>query len=209
MRVYITRHGTTEWNIEKRLQGWKNSNLTEDGIYRAVKLGERLDDVEFDAIYTSPLKRAMDTAKHIRGEKDTPIVAHEGLKELGGGVWDGMLASDIEEKYPKEYYYYHNDPDKYIPIGGETYKELFNRIDAFLDDIKKTDDKNILVVSHGVTIKGIISKIKNLNINAYSRLPIYTGTALSIIEFNGDSAKFILENDASHIEDDLQDEISI
>jgi len=66
MKLYITRHGTTEWNLEKRLQGWADSPLTEDGRNRAIKLGNSLKDIDFDMIYTSPQERALNTAKLIR-----------------------------------------------------------------------------------------------------------------------------------------------
>ena len=120
MRLYITRHGTTEWNIEKRLQGWGDSPLTEEGINRAVSLGESLADVDFDIIYTSPQKRAMETAKLIMGNKNTKIITHDGLKELRFGIWEGMELDEINEKYPEEYYLYRNRPELYIPIDGES-----------------------------------------------------------------------------------------
>ena len=77
-------------NKESKMQGWKNSDLTEKGVENAKKLGESLKNVEFDYIYCSPLGRAVDTAKYIRGNKDTEITIIESLKEMGFGVCEGM-----------------------------------------------------------------------------------------------------------------------
>ena len=209
MRVYLTRHGTTEWNMIKRLQGWKDSNLTEEGVSRAIKLGQKLNNVDFDVIYSSPLTRSIDTAKYIRTNKSTIIIPHNGLKELSYGMWEGMLLDDIEKKYPNEYFIYRNDPMEYLPVEGETYEELFNRVRHFLDEIKNIQANNILVVSHGITIKVIIAIIKNLSMKEFSLLPVYTGTALNIIEVDKGKMKFTLENDTSHIEGQLYDEIII
>ncbi|MBC8586810.1 histidine phosphatase family protein [Paratissierella segnis] len=199
MRLYITRHGTTEWNIEKRLQGWGDSPLTEEGINRAVSLGESLADVDFDIIYTSPQKRAMETAKLIMGNKNTKIITHDGLKELRFGIWEGMELDEINEKYPEEYYLYRNRPELYIPIDGESFKDLFNRVESFLEELKAVDYRNVLIVTHGMTIKTLITIIKGLTLDEFSSLPVYTGTALNICEVKGGKFELIVEGDISHI----------
>ncbi|QIB27248.1 histidine phosphatase family protein [Caloranaerobacter azorensis] len=90
MKIYITRHGETEWNKLGKMQGWKDSNLTIKGIEDAKKLGKSLAHIEFDKIYCSPLRRAIDTANYIKGDKNTEIIITESLKEMGFGSWEGM-----------------------------------------------------------------------------------------------------------------------
>lgn len=200
MKLYLTRHGETEWNVVCKLQGWGDSNLTEEGTRRAVKLGERLVDIDFDKIYSSPQGRALNTARLIRGDKDTNIITHDGLRELGFGLWEGMELETIQAIYPNEYYLYRNKPNKYEPIEGETFKDLFKRVNAFLYEITAIDAENVLIVTHGVTIKAIITIIKGLTIDEFSELPVFTGTALNICEVRGDVMELILEDDTSHIE---------
>jgi len=203
MKLFITRHGTTQWNMARRLQGWGDSNLTKEGIERAIKLGERLVDINFDKIYSSPQNRAFETAKLIRGTKDIEIEKHDGLRELGFGTWEGMELSEIENKYPNEYFTYRNKPELYAPIdGGESFKDLFERVKLFLDDIKSVEADNILIVTHGVTIKAIIAIIKGLSLDEFSSLPVYTGTSLNICEVKGGKIELINENDTSHIDSD-------
>lgn len=206
MKLYITRHGTTEWNIARRLQGWRDSNLTEEGIKRAINLGKELSSIDFDIIYSSPQNRSLETAKLIRGNKDTKIVCHDGLKELGFGIWEGMQLDEIENIYPNEYNTYKNDPGEYVPIDGESFTELFGRVNGFLDEVKSSNAKNILIVTHGVTVKAILTIIKGITLNEFSSLPVFTGTALNICEVKGDKLEVILEGDISHIDSGEFDE---
>ena len=200
MKIYITRHGTTEWNISRRLQGWKDSNLTKEGIKNAISLGKRLASIDFDVIYSSPQNRAVETAKLIRAKRDIPIVNHKALREMRYGIWEGMTLDDIYKNYPEEFHNYVNNPDAYIPVDGETYNDLFKRVDDFLEEIIEKDDKNILVVTHGIPIKAIIAKIKGLSIEEFAKIPIYTGTSLHIFEVKDGRIHIVVEDDISHLE---------
>lgn len=201
MKLYITRHGTTEWNLKKRLQGWADSPLTEDGKNRAIKLGERLKDIDFDMAYSSPQNRALNTAKLILGDKDTKIKIHDGIKELRYGAWEGMNIVDIETQYAEDYYSYRNTPDKYAPTDGESVLELFERVKSFLEELSKSDFENVLIVSHGITIKAIISIIKELSWDEFATLEVYTGTSLNMCELKDGRFEFILEGDIEHLND--------
>jgi len=96
LRIYLTRHGETQWNIEKRLQGWKDSELTEKGVNNALKLGERLLNIEFNSIYTSPSQRAYQTAKYVSLGREISIYTDGNLKELNFGDWEGQKQEEIE-----------------------------------------------------------------------------------------------------------------
>lgn len=201
MKIYITRHGETEWNKEGRMQGWKNSNLTEDGIKNAKKLGERLKHVDFDCIYCSPLGRAVDTAKYIRQDKDTKIVLIDSLKEMGFGKWEGMEQDTINELYPIEYFNFWNKPHLYSPIEGESFDELFKRIKDVLNQIISNSSlENVLIVSHAVAIKAIYAIIKNYPLEELWKPPFLQGTSLTIIEVEDNETNIILEADTSHLE---------
>lgn len=198
MKLYITRHGQTQWNTIKKLQGWKDSPLTEEGIKRAEKLAKRLKSIDFDKIYSSPQKRALDTAK-ILNYKDIEIVTLDELKELGLGKWEGMRLPEVEKEYPEEYYLYFNKPHLYKPLGGETYDELFLRVKSALEHILEQKDENVLIVSHGVTIKAIIALLKDMKIEDFVKMKVYTGTSLTVFEIDDDKINSILEGDDSHI----------
>lgn len=199
MKLYITRHGETEWNTLKKMQGWQNSNLTEQGIANAIKLCDRLKDVDFSNIYSSPLGRAMDTANYIKGNRNIEIETHDGLKELGFGLWEGVENEEVMKLYEEEHYKFWNKPLLYKGNDGESFDELFKRINEALKHIiQNSTGDNVLIVSHAITIKAIYSIIKNYNLEDFWTLPYIDGTSLTIVEVNGDEMKFILEGDISH-----------
>lgn len=202
MRVYLTRHGLTEWNVEKRMHGRKNANLTPEGIEGAKKLGKSLENIEFDCIYSSPSPRALDTAKYIRGNKDTKIVTSEFLKEINFGKWEGMLEVDAEKDNPEQFYNLWNKPEVFEPVqGGEKIEDLIERVkNWFYSIIENTQDENILIVTHGVVKRAFYTFIKNNEIKNFWDEPHISNTSLTIIDINNNKIEFVLEADTSHLE---------
>lgn len=198
MRIYITRHGKTKWNTIKKLQGWNDSPLTKEGIERAEKLADRLKSIDFDSIYSSPQKRALHTAE-ILNTKNIEIQQLDEFKELKLGKWEGMIIDEVEKKYPKQFYLYFNKPHLYEPLGGETFNELFFRVKNALKQIISTRDKNVLIVSHGVTINAIIAILKEMKIEELGKMEVYPGTSLTIFEIEDDKVNCLLEGDDSHL----------
>lgn len=198
MKLYITRHGKTEWNTAQKLQGWLDSPLTHEGIERAERLSHRLKNIDFDSIYSSSQKRALDTAK-ILNTKNLEIKIIDELKELCLGKWQGMRIEDVEREYPKEHYLYFNEPESYVSLGGENFDELFIRVKRALKEIMDTEDENVLIVSHGVTIKAIIAILKGMDMDEFVNVGVFTGTSLTVFEIDGDKIECILEGDDSHL----------
>jgi probable phosphoglycerate mutase len=200
LKIYITRHGETKWNKEGRMQGWKDSNLTEKGIQNAKKLGESLKHIDFDCIYCSPLGRAVDTAKYIIGNKDIKIVIEDSLKEMGFGEWEGMEHKKVKELYTEQQFNLWNNPHLYKPVGGENFDELINRVKKVLNGIiDNTTCENVLIVSHAVTIKAIYSIIKEYSLKEFWNPPFMYDTCLTILEVENKKIQIILEADVSHL----------
>ena len=201
MRIYITRHGETQWNKKGLMQGWKNSDLTEKGIENAQRLGESLKDINFDVIYTSPLGRANETAKCINGNKDTKIVLVESLKEMGFGIWEGMENSKLKELYSEQYNNFWERPHLYKPHeNGESFEELLLRVKTAWNEILKAGGNNILIVTHAVVLKTLYMILKNLDLKDLWNPPFMKDTSLTIVEVIGNKVKIILEADTSHLE---------
>ena len=199
MRIYITRHGETQWNKKGLMQGWKNSDLTEKGIENAKRLGESLKDINFDVIYTSPLGRANETAKCINGNKDTKIVLVESLKEMGFGIWEGMENSKLKELYSEQYNNFWERPHLYKPHeNGESFEELLLRVKTAWNEILKAGGNNILIVTHAVVLKTLYMILKNLDLKDLWNPPFMKDTSLTIVEVIGNKVKIILEADTSH-----------
>lgn len=200
MKIYLTRHGQTEWNLEGKMQGSAESKLTQRGIDEAKKLSDSLQDIIFDSIYASPLDRAYETAKYIRRDRDIEIQQLQCLKEMSFGVWEGMLNSEFENNYREEYDKFWNKPHLFEPNNGESFQEIIHRVRACLHGIIENEKgENILIVTHTIIIKAIYSIIKNYTIEEFWNPPFINNTCLSIIEVEGKNIRFILEADTSHL----------
>jgi len=103
LTIYLTRHGETVWNIENRLQGSKDSELTASGISDAKLLSEKLAKVSFSKIYTSSSKRAVTTANILKNNRTIPIIEEDDLKEINFGDWEGKTKQEINEGFENEF----------------------------------------------------------------------------------------------------------
>ena len=156
MLVYIMRHGYTEWNKLQKLQGSSDIELNEEGRELARATGEGLKDIHFDVCYSSPLKRAVETAHLVLGDADTPIITDERLREMCFGVAEGVE----KELQPPEVAVFFNDPGNYVPPErGETIEELRARTADFIRKVieplsVEKPDANVLISGHGAMNKG-------------------------------------------------------
>ncbi len=198
MKLYIVRHGETEWNTVKKLQGWQNSDLTKKGIRGAKLLRNRLEDVKFDFIYSSPLSRAMETAEYIK-KNDEKLIVLEEVKEMGFGEWEGLEKEKLETSYSQEYYNFWNKPHLYKTSGGESFEDLYKRIERGLNKIIKNGGENVLLVSHGVVIKAIQTIAKGHSLEEFWTPPFLENTSLTLLELEDEKLNIVLDADTSHL----------
>lgn len=200
-RIYLTRHGETEWNREGRFQGNKNSELTEKGILAAELLSLRIEGTELDCIVSSPLKRAYQTAEIVRGNKKIDIIKDEGFKEINLGDFEGMRWDEIEEKHGDILSRITEDPINNRYPNGENLTEFYSRVErSFKDTINRFRGKNILIVAHGGTIKCIEAYTRKFEINEDWVGNVVQNCSLSCFEVNDNNEiKEIFYNDTEHL----------
>lgn len=161
MRIYLVRHGETDWNLENKIQGQTDTHLNENGRRQAQELAEKisLELCGIGSIYTSKKVRALETARII-GEKlsITPVV-QQGLEEICLGKWEGYTWKQVREVFSEEYQNWHQNRRYQIPPEGESYQQLLNRLLPALDDIVKKEKRDILVVTHSAVIMTLMSYI--------------------------------------------------
>lgn len=183
LTLYVTRHGETEWNIQKRMQGWSDSDLTQKGIENAISLGNRLMDVNFTAIYSSPSRRTAKTSELIRGEREIPIFFDDQLREINMGDWEGKTHTFIKDTYPNEYQAFWEMPHLFKPCGGESFDAFMDRVICVFDKIiSENKNGSILVVTHSVVIKAVLLYIKKLPLEKLWEPPFINDTSLTIVE---------------------------
>ena len=197
--LYITRHGETEWNTEGRMQGWNDSPLTELGVNQAYWLHERLKDMEFNAIYSSPAGRAYKTAEILKGERNIEIIAHNALRELNLAEWEGLDQKEIKEKDEEQFYNYWKAPHLYKPLSGEDFLELQHRITSGIEEIVRDHrDETVLIVTHTMTLKALMAGLNNKPISTMWDPPYINQTSLTIIEVDDDKISIEMYADDSH-----------
>lgn len=204
LEIYFIRHGETDWNTRRILQGKSDSNLTSEGIMQAKKLGEKIRHIDFDKIYSSPLKRAVDTTGYILGDQKMEVLPMPEFEEIGLGAVEGIEREDFLRMYPKEYDAFWAFSEDYAPhtYGGESFQELFIRIENGIQRIiaENPEGGKVLVVSHGVTLKSVFCLIKGHGIAGLPAEEIPKNTSLSITEYSKDKGFSIkLFSDTSHL----------
>lgn len=131
------RHGTTDWNVQKKIQGNTDIPLNKEGILLADKSGENLKNTDFDVIYTSPLKRAYRTAQGIRGDRtEIPIIKDNRLIEMNFGIYEGKTSEEREIISNNSFSNFFKAPEKFVPgEGGESFDDLLKRTKDFLQNM--------------------------------------------------------------------------
>lgn len=195
MKLYIIRHGETDWNKQKKLQGQSDTELNEYGIELARITGEALKDVPFDYIFSSPLTRAYRTAELICRDRKLEIKTDDRLKEICFGVNEGVPAELIS----RNFHCFFDAPDKYVPAeGGETYEELCARSRDFIDTVivplsLKEPDATVLITAHGALNKSIMIYLNHLEIKNMWDGVFQKNCCVNIFEINGFDFKMLQE----------------
>jgi probable phosphoglycerate mutase len=154
LRLYLARHGQTDWNADGRLQGSADILLNSAGRQQATLLAQRLAGVRLDAVYSSELRRSRDTAEMVRGA--APLIALAGLNERRLGAFEGRSATP-------EYTRRNRDPDDALD-GGESLSQFFARVRTTLTDVLRNHPSGaILIVGHGGTNQMIVRALFSLS----------------------------------------------
>ncbi|MCI8514314.1 MAG: histidine phosphatase family protein [Lachnospiraceae bacterium] len=167
MKVYLLRHGETDWNAVKRIQGNVNIPLNERGRLAARLTAEAMADIPFDVIFSSPLDRAYETARILAEGRGLEVMKDERLKEIHFGDFEGTLWSDIREK--EEFaciYRFFEDPGRYVPErGAESFESILGRSKDFIEEEVLPREgicENMLIVAHGALNRAFLACVREL-----------------------------------------------
>lgn len=200
LQLFFTRHGETRWNVENRLQGRLNSDLTENGIRDAELLGKRLSTIDFDVVYASPSKRAVETAKLIMEDRMVPLKTDDRLMEIHLGSWEGRTTLEIQQSEPELFHFYQEKPTLFKGTG-ESFEDVKKRVESVLMDLElKHPTGHILIVTHGVVIKVLQTILKERSLDRVWEPPYIEGTSLSIVKLVEGKRSLVLEGDITHKE---------
>lgn len=153
-RIFLIRHGETEWNNQGRLQGNSNIKLSPEGIRQAKLLADYSPFIQVNAIYSSDLIRAVDTAKILAAKFHLKVQTMPELREANFGYWEGKVIGDLVKIYPEDFGKFFTDPEKCHPPQGETFLQCQARVVNAINKIIEThDNQNVVVITHGAAIR--------------------------------------------------------
>ena len=201
MDLLLIRHGETDWNNERRMQGHTDTPLNANGIAQARQLAVRVvSEGSFSAMYASPLARARVTAEIIAQECGIAPILDDRLKEQGLGKFEGLTDAELERRFPGALAAWRTDPLR-APLPGQEKRDAFQqRVQAFLDNLRArhTDGTRVAVVTHGGTIGMMLATLIGLDIG--KRFPFWFDNAsLSHVDLSGGRVRLRLLNDTCHL----------
>lgn len=199
-RLYLIRHGETDYNRQERIQGQSDIALNERGREQARAIAERLSGEAIDIIYTSDLSRAIETAEIITDRTGAEIVAEPALRETNYGEWEGKTRHELLQLYPREVEFHRRDAFNYAPPSGEPRKELMERVVECLEDVvRKEKGKRVAVVTHTGPCYIFVHYVLGVAVKARSPFRIENGS-ITIIERCRGWWELVLLNDTSHLD---------
>ena len=202
-RLYMVRHGETEWNVQGRIQGHTDIGLSDKGQRQAQAVAHRLDGVCFHAAYSSDLSRTTETARIILAQQTITLTATPQLRERYYGVFEGLTVAERQARYPDMFAAsLFNDLD-FAPADGETMVQVGARMAAFVADLRERHlEETVLIAGHGGALRATLPALLDLPLKALWRLAL-DNCSLSIVdtypESEGVGAVLRLFNDTSHL----------
>lgn len=199
MKLYLIRHGETDWNIVKRLQGATDIPLNENGEALARETAEGLKEIPFDMVFTSPLKRAYRTAEIVKGNREIPLIVEERIREICFGDYEGLVSKSEGYSIPdQDFKFFFTKTDCYkTPPNGEPIESLLERTNEFLEELKKREDlkdKTILVSTHGAAVRALLSNIEHCDIAHFWGKGVHKNCGVSCVELVDDEYQILWEN---------------
>lgn len=202
-RLFLIRHGATNATEEGRFSGSTSAELSEQGRWQAARLGERLAQQNVAAIYSSPLSRAVDTARIISAACGLDVVPRDGLQEIGHGHWEGKTREEVERDYAGEYAAWEADPFTFAPADGESGVAVLARaLPVIRDLVTRHAGEQLVVVSHKATLRLVLSSLLGFDARGYRDRLDQSPACLNVVDFKDPvRARLMLFNDTSHYAD--------
>ena len=200
--LIVIRHGETEWNRERRMQGTTDTRLSELGRAQAQALGRRLASREFAALYSSNLSRARQTAEAIAVLTGRDVVTDPRLQERRFGIFEGLLSAEIRTRYPEEHARFASrDPDYEVP-GGESASAFTARCLGCLSEIAgRHSGEEVVVVTHGLVLDSLYRAAHGLGHGEPRPLPLINAS-VNLFGYGGNAWRMVLWGDVSHLKAD-------
>ncbi len=170
-QIYLVRHGQTGWNAEGRLCGSSDVPLSEEGFAQARRLANRLVSVPLDAIYSSPLLRARQTAELIASLHGLPVILESALREVDYGDWEGLAVATVANQFPEQERLRREDPLRFVPPNGEPMAAFAQRVIAAIQRLANSHpNQTVCVVAHQTVNRFILCWVLQMDFSRWRQL---------------------------------------
>lgn len=183
MNIYFVRHGQTEENLKKTYYGTLECDLNHMGITQAEGCSKLLKTVDFDRVYISERNRTLQTAKIICPQKN--FIIDNRINEMDFGDFEGKNYEDIKALYPEEVKVWQQNWKEFCHPHGESYVMFYERVKAFMENLKDIEEENILVITHGGVIRAAYCYILDENLDFYWKFASKNGD-ISVIKYENE-----------------------
>lgn len=200
LRVFVIRHGQTDWTRQRRLTGGSDVPLSEEGRRQAEAVAQVLECVPLAAVYASPLARALASAEAIAGSRDLPVQAEAAFREMVFGDWEGLTRREVAARFPEDYETWRTAPHRLRRPGVEPLGEVAERVRRGMEALRAGhEDEAVALVSHAVVIRLIVLAAMGLGPERLWSVDVSPG-GITEIEFRGDWATLHRVNTLGHLE---------
>ena len=197
--ILLVRHGQTNSNIDGYYMGWSNEDLDQEGYAQVRKLSARLSDTAISAIYSSPLKRAYNTALPVAEPHQLKTEVVQDLIEMQLGDWQSLHIDEIARGWPEVWKQWRTDPTDVVVPGGESFQQVVERVIRTFEKIAAANaGKTVAIVSHEVVVKVAAIYALGAPTSIYRRFDVFNAS-LSVVHVRDGRARLITLNDTSHL----------
>lgn len=192
-RLHLIRHGQTDWNRDKRVQGHAESELTELGREQAARLAPVLRQEPITAVHCSSSVRTCQTAEVLFRDSGLPLSPCDRLREIHLGPWEGRLQSEVRDTWPEQFEHFWKQPDQFRLDGAETFEQVQQRALQRTRELLTSPHQHMAVVSHGVWIKALLCAIENRHLARLWEPPLMHNCAHSIVDIDDSGSLRIVQ----------------
>ena len=203
LKLHFLRHGQTALSRADVFCGsGSDPELTEDGLLMAESFAAAFRSTPWRAIYSSPLRRAVETARPLAGAFALEVEERDGLKEIGYGSWEGLSREEVSRRFHDDYISWLADPSWHPPTAGELAVLIARRGLHVVESIRRRfDDGDVLVVSHKATIRIILCSLLGIDVGRFRYRLVCPVGSVSVVEFTAQGPLLHVLSDRSHLDE--------
>lgn len=199
MRLIVIRHGQTACNVENVWHGWDECELTDEGLAQARSAGERLASEPITAVYSSPSRRALQTAEAVATPHGLTPITDPGLRERHAGEFEGVVVEEIERRHPTIWDDRNADYWNWRPPGGETFRQVLERTLAVVDRIRaRHEGETVTLVTHMGPARFLLSELGHIPMEQTYEIE-FPSTGITVFQLDGNQSSVEMMNDAGHV----------